>query len=128
MNINIVKWFKTKLSVRGRALLLYERGMVKAKKQDQQGAIVDYSSAIDLPNAPTDIISMALFNRGLAQVATGEFGRGVDDLTAVLEMDGAPANVKKMARQKLAKRNSRIHGRKEYPDTLERGKTDTCEQ
>ena len=105
--MNIVKWFRTRRTVRGKALVLYERGMTKAKKQDQQGAIADYSSAIELPDAPSDVVSMALFNRGLAQVAAGEFGKGVDDLTAVVEMDGAPENVKKMAREKLAKRRSR---------------------
>ena len=109
--MNIMKWFQTRSRVRGRALLLYERGMEKAGKQNQKGAIADYSGAIDLPDAPIDVVSMALFNRGLAQIAAGEFAKGVDDLTAVLEMDGAPARVKKMATQKLAKRNSRNRGR-----------------
>ena len=51
-------------------------------------------------------ISTSLLNRALAEIATGKLAQGFDDLTAVLEMDGAPAKVKKMARQKLAKRNS----------------------
>ena len=78
--------------------------MEKARSHDQGGAIAAYTKVIDLADSPTDIVAMAMFNRALAEIASGDFGKGVEDLTAVIDMDGAPPKVKKMAKQKLAKR------------------------
>jgi hypothetical protein len=50
---------------------------------------------------------MALYNRALAYVAAGDDHNGVDDLNAVLAMDAVLVNVKTMARQKLARMESR---------------------
>ena len=108
--MSIIGWLKEKLSNQSKAMSLYQRGMKKARNQDQLGAIDDYTDAIQTPSAPSTVVSMATLNRALAYVALGDFSKGVDDLTAVLEMDGAPAIVKKMARQKLAKR--RAHNRR----------------
>lgn len=58
--MNFVKWFKTGRNVRCKALLLYERGMAKAKKQEQQSALAEYSSAIERPAAPNGVVSKAL--------------------------------------------------------------------
>ena len=48
---------------RNKALALYKRGMEKAKKQNHQGAIDDYSAAIDLSEGPGDVRAMALSDR-----------------------------------------------------------------
>lgn len=105
--MRLINWFRGRLTNRGKAISRYQRGITKAKKHDQQGAIDDYTDAIDMPYAPSDVIAMAMLNRALVQVAIGEFKKGVDDLSAVLAMDGAPTNVKEMAKQKLARRESR---------------------
>jgi len=101
--MGMLNWLNSRFSSRGKALWLYRRGMARAKLHDQQGAVDDYSAAIDMPDAPSDVKAMALYNRALARVAAGDDRDGVDDLDVVLAMDEAPANVKTMARQKLAK-------------------------
>ncbi len=61
-----------------------------------------------MPNMPPDVKAMVLYNRALVHVSVGNDRKGVDDLGAVMAMDQAPANVRTMARQKLAKRHSQI--------------------
>jgi hypothetical protein len=81
--------------------------MARANVHDQQGAFDNYTAAIDMPDAPSDVKAMALYNRALVRVAVGDDRDGVDDLHAVLTMDEAPLKVKAMARQKLARMESR---------------------
>ena len=103
----VINWLTSHFSNRGKALSLYKRAMRKAKKHDHQGAIDDYTTTIGLPHTPADVKAMVLFNRELLHVATGDNAQGVVDLDAVLAMDGARVNVKTMARQKLARIESR---------------------
>ena len=105
--MNTLSWLKTRFSSRGKALLLYRRGMARAKRHNHPGAIGDYTAAIDMLDAPSDVKAMARYNRALVHVATGDYRLGLDDLDALLADDEAPANVKRMARQKLAKRARR---------------------
>lgn len=107
--MNLLGWIKGNFSVRRKALWIYRRGMARAKKHNREGALVDYTSAIEMPNVPADVKAMALYNRALVYLAAGDDPKGVDDLGAVLAMDGAMMmiNVKTMARQKLAKIESR---------------------
>jgi hypothetical protein len=107
-SINVFNWFAVRFSNRGKALSLYRRGMAKAKKHDNQGAIDDYTKTIGMPHTPADVRAMALYNRALVHVAAGNDRKGVNDLDAVLAMDRAPLNVKTMARQKLARKESRF--------------------
>jgi hypothetical protein len=81
--------------------------MAKAKKRDRQGAIDDYTAAIGMPDVPVDLKAMALYNRALAHVAAGDDPKGIEDLDAVLAIDETLVNVKTMARQKLARVESR---------------------
>ena len=81
--------------------------MAKAKRHDHEGALDDYTTAISMPDTPSDVRAMALYKRALLHVANGDFTRGVDDLDKVLAMDEAPVNVKRRARQKLARREAR---------------------
>ena len=104
--MNVFGWLTGHFSNRGKALSLYKRGMAKAKKQDHQGAIDDYSATLDGEDTPADVKAMVLYNRALVLAAAGRYRQGADDLDAVLAMDDAPANVKTMARQKIAKRES----------------------
>jgi hypothetical protein len=98
--MNMFNWLKSRLSSPAKAL--------SAKKYDGQAAIEDYTVTIDMPDAPSGVKAMALYNRAMAHVATGDYRKGVDDLDAVLAMAEAPVNIKRMARRKLAKRESQF--------------------
>jgi hypothetical protein len=107
--MNILSWLQSSFSVRHKALKNYQRGMARAKRRDHEGALANYTAAIDLTNVPDDVKAMALYNRALVYVAAGDDSKGVDDLDSVLAMDGEMmiVNVKTMARQKLDKMKSR---------------------
>ena len=81
--------------------------MARAKKHNHQGAINDYTAAIDMPGIPASVKAMALYNRAVMHVAAGDRSKGMDDLDAVLAMGGTFVNVKSMARHKLAMMKSR---------------------
>jgi hypothetical protein len=83
-----------------------------ANRRDHRGAIGEYTSAIDMKSVPADVKAMALFNRALAHSAAGDDKCSVQDLKAVLSMAGAPQNVMRRARQKLAKRELRLRQNK----------------
>jgi hypothetical protein len=86
--------------------------MARAKKHDREGAIDDYTATIGMPNTPPNVRAMALYNRALVLVATGDNQKGVADLNAVLAMDESPSNVKTKAREKLAKIETRSRDRR----------------
>ncbi len=92
-------------SSRNKALSLYKRGMAKAKHHDRQGAIDDYSSAINLADTSPDVQAMALYNRALVLAASKDSTLATDDLKAVLAMADVPENVKSAARDKLRRLN-----------------------
>ena len=58
---------------------------------------------------------MVLYNRALVNVAEGDDAKGVDDLETILAMDGAMVivNIRPMARQKVAKMESRTRKKNE---------------
>ena len=99
----IYDWLVGYLSRRGKAFSLYKRGMAKAKKQDHQGAIDDYTMSIGLRATPPDLSAMVLYHRGLVYVTSGDHRKGTEDLQAVLAMTETLINVKTLARQKLAR-------------------------
>ncbi len=107
--MNVVGWFKSGFSARHKALWNYKRGIARAKRRDFEGALANYTTAIELAGVPAEVIAMALYNRALVYVAAGDDAKGVDDLDAILAMDGAMVivNVRTMAKQKLAKMESR---------------------
>ncbi|MBN2290963.1 MAG: hypothetical protein JXM70_00975 [Pirellulales bacterium] len=83
--------------------------MAKANKHDYDGAIADYSAAIQSPNIPADVKAMALYNRALVYSAIHEDKKSAEDLMAVLEMPGLPKNIQMEAQE----RRERIRRRKE---------------
>lgn len=101
--MNVFDWLRGLFTNRGKALKIYRRGMILAKSKNPVAAIESYRQVIEMPDAPADVVSMALFNRGLVYVANGEVGKGTADLKAVLKMDRAPAEVKERARHKLVR-------------------------
>ncbi len=88
-------------------MFLYKRGMAKAKRHDHVGALEDYAAMIGMRNTPGDLLAMVLYNRALVYVAAGDSHSGASDLEAVLAMDASSLKVKTMARQKLARMESR---------------------
>jgi hypothetical protein len=108
--MNFVSWFSNDFFIRRKTLRLYRRGIARAKKHDRKGALANYTNAIKFPAVPTDVKAMALYNRALVYIAAGDDAKGVDDLDTVLAMDGAMVlvNIRTMARQKLARMESRV--------------------
>jgi hypothetical protein len=98
--MSFTSWVKSCLSHRGKALSLYRSGVAKANKCDYDGAITDYSTAIQAPNVPNDVKAMAMYNRALAYSAIHEDAKAAEDLVAVLEMPGLPANITSHAKER----------------------------
>jgi hypothetical protein len=87
---------------------MYRQGIEMARKKDRAGAIEAYTTVIETPNVPRDLLAMALFNRGLVLVASGDTVKGGDDLAEISAMAEAPGRVKDLARQKLIRMNNRV--------------------
>ena len=104
--MNVFYWLIGHFSNRGKALSFYKRGWARAQKHDHHGAIDHFTTAISLPDTPTDLRATALYERGLTHVAAGDDLKGVDDLNAILAMEEALVNVKTMARQQLVRMGS----------------------
>lgn len=107
--MNLLSWLQSSFSVRHKALWNYKRGMARAKRRDHEGALANYTAAIDSTDVPDGVKAMALYNRALVYVAAGDVSKSVDDLDSVLEMEGEMVivNVKTMALQLLDKMKSR---------------------
>lgn len=107
--MNPLNWLLSSFSARHKALWNYNRGIALARKRDRNGALVAYTAAIDSEAVSQDVQAMALFNRALVYVANGDDSKGIDDLGTVLAMtlDLSVVNVQTMARQKLARIESR---------------------
>ena len=110
--MSLTKWVKSWLTHCGKALSLYRAGMVKANKRDYDGAIADYSAAIQAPDIPTDVKGMAIYNRALAYSAIHEDAKAAADLLAILKMPGMPEKIKVEA----SRRQERIRRRDEKAD------------
>jgi len=74
--------------------------MAKAKKRDYQGAIADYTAALEEPKIPNDVKGMAIYNRALAYSAIHQNENAAADLAAMLQMPGLPDNIRTQAHQR----------------------------
>jgi len=111
--MSFMNWVKSCLSHRGKALSLYRSGMAKANERDYDGAIADYSAAIDMPKVPADVRAMMIYNRALAYSAIHEDAKAAEDLAAVLEVAGVPENIKTAAyqrRERMRRRSEKTEG------------------
>jgi len=75
--------------------------MGRAERRDAAGAMDAYTFAIELPEAPSDVMAMALYNRALLFAAAGKTDDALADLNAVMEMRDSPHDVKLAARRRL---------------------------
>ncbi len=102
-HMNIWNWFRSRISDRSKALLLYHRGMTRAKHQDHAGAFDDYTATISMHGVPPDIKAMALFNRALVLAADGDNLRALEDLKMVLSIPETADEVRTETRRKLVR-------------------------
>ena len=59
ITMNLIRWIKSLVTHRGKALSLYRAGIASANKRDYHGAIANYSEAIRAPDTPIDVKAMA---------------------------------------------------------------------
>ena len=117
-DMNLIRWVKSLLTHRGKALAQYRAGMVKANNGDYVGAIDDYSAAIRAPDIPTDVRAMATYNRAIAYSAIKEDAKAAEDLAAILEMRGLSEEIRTAAHKRRVRMDMR-HERAENEDSLE---------
>ena len=94
------RWFWPR-SARKEALAQFKLGMMRAEGKDAAGALDAYTLAIELPEVPSDVMAMALYNRALLFAAAGRTDKALADLNAVMEMRVSPQDVKLAARRRL---------------------------
>jgi len=78
-------------------MTLFYRGLTKGKLGDRNGAIADYTRAIELPHAPVGFVTLALFNRGLSKGKSGDTAGAITDLTPVIQLPYAMVELVAMA-------------------------------
>jgi hypothetical protein len=96
-------WLRGKWSKKFQAGSVYRRGMLKAKLRDHQAAMADYTTVIEMVEAPADLRAMALYNRSVVHLAQHHESAAISDLEELLKMPQAGANVKVEARRKLVR-------------------------
>ena len=67
----------------------------------QRRGIADFSALIALPNAPTDEVARALYNRGVTKDLRGDSKGAFTDWRAVIALPNAPVNEVEAARRQL---------------------------
>ncbi len=105
--MSLIRWVKSWLSHRGKALYLYRAGMAKANRQDHHGAIADYCAAIDMAEIPTDVKAMAIYNRALSYSAVQDETKAAEDLAMLMKMPGIAERVKREAHRRLERLRKR---------------------
>ena len=105
--MNILKWFGWPSSVHSLVMSSYKRGLSRTKRHDPQGAMDDFTSAIEATDAPPDVKAMALYNRALLFAAAHDISKANDDLKAVLAMKEARPDIKLAAKRRLERMRNR---------------------
>ena len=93
---------------RKKALKIYKRGLDKAEMRNLEGAVVDYTLILDMPETPRDVKAMARLNRALAHSSSRKYALADQDLREVISTHDAPEQVKDAARAKLTRLKRRI--------------------
>ncbi len=101
--MKLFRWLTDRFTVRGRALGMLANGIKCAKNNEPKQAIEHYATVIGDRGSPEDVKAMALFNRALVFAASDNEKKAGLDLHLVLGMAGAPATIKKAAREKLVR-------------------------
>jgi hypothetical protein len=105
--MSLFQWFGWSRSVRSQVLSFYKRGLARTKNDDSKGALVDFTSVIELADAPSDVRAMAQYNRALLYAAAGDIGSAVADLNAVLNCPEPLREIKLAAKRRLERMHTR---------------------
>jgi tetratricopeptide (TPR) repeat protein len=73
-----------------RSLIFLSRGIAQWHLGDRQGAIADYTSVVDLPEANAELVAWALGKRGSTKGELGDSQGEIADYSAVVRLKGAP--------------------------------------
>jgi tetratricopeptide (TPR) repeat protein len=74
------------------AASLFARAQIHGAIGNPKLEIDDFTTLIDLPDVPLDLVATALLNRGVAYGTTGESQLAIDDYTTLLDLPAAPAD------------------------------------
>ena len=74
-----------------RSRVLIGRGLTRLS--NYQGAIADYTEAVELKGAAAELVARALINRGNAKGELGDAQGAIADYTEAVELKGAPAEL-----------------------------------
>ncbi|TWU29848.1 photosystem I assembly protein Ycf3 [Bythopirellula polymerisocia] len=69
---------------------LIARGIAFFQRCDYENAIDDYTCAIEMPNAPPELVAQAFDNRGTAYVQQENYGQALNDYTSAIELTNVP--------------------------------------
>lgn len=105
--MNLLSWISGHFTVRGKALAMYRRALVKIEKNDRAGAIGDYTQVIQHASTPHDIKGMALYNRALAYAAIGDEENAQADLQTALALSGVSAKVRQEVQRRIVRTQHR---------------------
>ncbi|EGV30340.1 regulatory protein ArsR [Thiorhodococcus drewsii AZ1] len=79
------------------ARVLVSRGGAYEQLGNLDKAITDYSAAVEIPQAPAQLITFAYLRRWMAYVQLGDLDKATDDLSTIIELPNAPAELVAMA-------------------------------
>jgi hypothetical protein len=99
--MSILKWLSSRHSIRGMVLSHYKRGLARTKMHDVEGALNEFTLAIETADAPVDVKAMALYNRALLFADAEDHAKAVADLTAVLTAASPLPEIKRAAKRRL---------------------------
>ena len=94
---------------RRKAIKTYKDGLAHANAHRYDKAIANYSTVVDMRQAPLDIQSMARLNRALVYAHQGDVSTAHKELTIVIHDEAAPDSVKTSAREKLKRMEKRTN-------------------
>ena len=80
-----------------RAEALFYRGCAWGRQGEREKAVADYTTLIEMPDAPAEEKAYALFNRGLVWGDRDEHERAMADWTAVIGMSKTANSVRALA-------------------------------
>ena len=96
-----------------KAQALVKRGDTRARWGSPGIAVGDYTSVIQMPNAPLEWKARALIGRGISFMATQSCDSAQKDFSSVIRKPGVPPRLKAWA---LLERGAMYHGRNRKGD------------
>jgi len=92
-----------------KATVLLNSGSAKDRSGDAEGAIADYTAALEIPGISTEMKARALFSRAIAKGKRGDAVGEIADYTAVVDMPGISAKSRARSLVNRGKKRSEIN-------------------